>query len=307
MLKHHFYQLADLVVMTDCVLTYVCSVEPIAEPDVVISQMTEKPVRYDEVQALHNAGTFMVYQYLENGAYYSYAGQGYFEVSGGNRITYYLYDQYSHDFLMQTILCQCFGAILAERGMLGIHSSVCFLHGKSVIICGDSGAGKTTLTAELINRGAEFMADDTACITMEDEILVHALVPLRKVCEDTLQKYPCDEQKLISLYREAKIKVGIKEDDIFHSTPEAVGAMFWLHIVPVDKVTLQPINGVQKLETVKRNIYAPGAYRDILKTPDYFMKIFRFCQIVPMYEVVRPKDGDTLTEIADLIEAVLKA
>lgn len=53
-----------------------------------------------------------------------------------------------------------FGAILHQRKILPIHGSSFIYNGKGIILCGESGAGKSSLTTAFCLNGAEFLTDD---------------------------------------------------------------------------------------------------------------------------------------------------
>ena len=53
-----------------------------------------------------------------------------------------------------------FGAILHQRKILPIHGSSFIFNGKGVMLCGESGAGKSSLTTAFCLNGAEFLTDD---------------------------------------------------------------------------------------------------------------------------------------------------
>lgn len=57
----------------------------------------------------------------------------------------------------------------AWRGMIPLHACAVELDGKAVLIAGAAGAGKSTLTADLLARGARFVADDLVVARIGDD------------------------------------------------------------------------------------------------------------------------------------------
>ena len=59
--------------------------------------------------------------------------------------------------------------LLAWRGQLPFHGCAVSICGKGVLICGKSGAGKSSLTAALIAEGAQFISDDLSVVVRDDD------------------------------------------------------------------------------------------------------------------------------------------
>jgi hypothetical protein len=57
--------------------------------------------------------------------------------------------------------------LAAWRGLMPMHMSSVVLHGQAWLIAGAGGAGKSTLAAELIAAGAQFLADDLSVLRAE--------------------------------------------------------------------------------------------------------------------------------------------
>jgi hypothetical protein len=60
------------------------------------------------------------------------------------------------------------GFALRRRGILALHASSVSVDNNSVILCGDSGLGKSTTAAALALRGIPVLADDISPIAQED-------------------------------------------------------------------------------------------------------------------------------------------
>ncbi|HQZ82268.1 MAG TPA: hypothetical protein PLR83_03535 [Pyrinomonadaceae bacterium] len=52
-----------------------------------------------------------------------------------------------------------------------IHASCVEINGRGILICGGSGAGKTSLLVELLGRGGKFVADDGVLISRKADSL----------------------------------------------------------------------------------------------------------------------------------------
>lgn len=57
---------------------------------------------------------------------------------------------------------------LAWRGTIPMHASAVAIDGRAVLLCGPTGAGKSTLTAGLLAQGADFIGDDLTALNHDD-------------------------------------------------------------------------------------------------------------------------------------------
>ncbi len=61
-----------------------------------------------------------------------------------------------------------YGAILHQRKMLPLHGSSFETEGRGVMLCGESGAGKSSLTTSFCLNGAGFLTDDVSPVILRD-------------------------------------------------------------------------------------------------------------------------------------------
>lgn len=302
--REYFYKIAELCVCSDCCLDYALPMDASKEPDVRIRKGNFGTVYAELTKDGISKGAGFLYRYSGNEATYCYENQGMFQVRDGNLIEYQVNPEVSHAWVVQTILCQCIGGLISQRGMIGIHSSVCIWNDKAFIVSGDSGAGKSTLTANLLRNGAKYMADDVACVEVEaGDVRVKSLVPLRKLCADTLERFQYSADGLVDLVVDEK--KGVCQPEEFHSGTEPLSAMFYLKKGNVEEVLCRELNGVEKLKALTKNFYAPGGYEGAMKNPVFAEKLFTFCNIVPIYEIVRPMDMDSTKQCLEAVETLL--
>jgi hypothetical protein len=88
------------------------------------------------------------------------------------------------------LLTVCMAAVLMQRGRLLLHASGIVHNGRAVLFAGDSGAGKSSVAAELIRRGYGFLTDDTCAIetltSHSPTLVAHASYPMLKLTSATL-------------------------------------------------------------------------------------------------------------------------
>ncbi len=298
-----YYQIAGFMVASEYCLDYAYEVDATEEVDVCIHCMSEPEGIFATIKEMVDNRNTFIYKYDRSQAFYGYPGGGIFHVKDGKEITFWPDPGMNPAWIVQTLLCQCFGAIISQRRMIGIHGSVCVWKDKAFIVCGESGAGKSTLTANLLQRGAKYMADDTACVDVRERIEVRSMVPLRKLCIDALERLDYSGDQLVELPE--SYKKGVKEPELFHLGTEPLGILFYLKKEDVKDVLYRELQGVEKLKVVTGNLYALGGYGQPMKEPDFAQKMFAFCNQVPIYEIVRPSSGDSADRCVQVVEEII--
>ena len=86
-----------------------------------------------------------------------------FDVFNGNRIEYLPGANWT-GVLPWPFYSTITALLLAWRGSLPFHGCAVSIKGQGVLICGESGAGKSSLTAALIAEGAQFISDDLSVV-----------------------------------------------------------------------------------------------------------------------------------------------
>jgi hypothetical protein len=71
---------------------------------------------------------------------------------------------FSQIFLDAAAACQ-----ISTRYVTGIHAACVALQGRGILLCGDSGAGKTSLSYACARAGWEFVADDTSYMILGED------------------------------------------------------------------------------------------------------------------------------------------
>lgn len=193
---------------------------------------------------------------------------------------------------------------MGMRNLLAIHASAVSLHGKGVVICGDSGRGKTTLLLHLLREGFDYMADDTVFLMQEHEISrIFALPGYARVTARTanflpeidtvIQKTRPDEQGKYQLdvmksYQCSSSQSAFPTYLLF---PQVTGQKHTtLHEIPRKEAALQCIS---------ENMFA----RDTTTSRNYFARLSCFVRSCRCYRV---RLGQDMSRVGQHIRRILE-
>jgi hypothetical protein len=147
------------------------------------------------------------------------------------------------------------------HGRAVLHGSAVRIEGAAVVILGGTGSGKSSLAAELILRGATFIADDAVCVEpATDQVVAHAGFGLLSMRQ--LTKVRMAEGAVTALGRRvggnrhvSRIAVGRCE------TPQPVVALCWLAPGDGRKNSVTPMQRCdpRRLLGSAFNVCTPGA------------------------------------------------
>ena len=193
------------------------------------------------------------------------------------------------------------GLLLFQRDIIPFHSSGVAKNGKCIAIAGCSGAGKSTISLKLREKGCDFVTDDVSAISIQEGVLmVSPSLPQQKVCKDAAIRmgYQLEELIYIDEFRD-KYAVRLQKGYMTDNIPLA--AILELEIVKGDKVEIQEITGLKKLQLLFRNIYRGYALNEIGMSPVMHNTLVQIAKIIPMYQIKRPTTGYHTEYITDWI------
>ncbi|MPQ43661.1 hypothetical protein [Clostridium tarantellae] len=200
------------------------------------------------------------------------------------------------------LLGTSFGMLLYQRDTVAIHGGAIVLNEKVMVITGNQGAGKSTLTNAFRSNGCKFMADDVSVVTVKEEkILIESAYGQQKLCKDTMEKLNFNKNNF-NLIDEGREKFLISVKDNFQSKALDLGVICLLEVSDTDKVFLEEIKGCKKLEIFLDNIYRMEIFGCIGLSKEYLKKCLNIVENIPMFKIIRPKDKFTINEQINLIK-----
>lgn len=221
-------------------------------------------------------------------------------VENGSKITYSLKEGGNPEYLRTYILGWGMSMLALQRGILAIHCSAVANERGAVLICGESGAGKSTMTTAFLDKGYRLMADDMAFVETRpgDKAMVSPAFPYQKLCRGAAlaQGYSLDELIYID---EDKDKFLVPYKGKFDFTAVPVRGMLVLGVIGGDEVIVREMSGVNRFHMVINNLFL----RNLLGEQKYEPRTGQLClnmaAVVPVAFIGRPVGQDTVHEVIE--------
>lgn len=183
-----------------------------------------------------------------------------------------------------------YGAILHQRMILPLHGSSFRYNGATVLVCGDTGAGKSSLTAAFCLDGAEFLTDDVSPVVIKEGIpYIMALSDRMKLWADTLKQLEKEVDGLMNIHR--------RTDKFYLPMERAAGDLFrpdLLLLIEVKEsgpVDFTEVTGTGRFAALRGEIYRPEYLRGMPENePQYFSVLLNLASGVRMIRVTRPAE-----------------
>lgn len=228
---------------------------------------------------------------------------GHFVISGGNDILVQPVGEVGEEDLASFILGWCIAFLFQQRGVSAIHSSAIEIDDRAVLISGVSGSGKSTIALSLIDAGYRYLADDIAMVDPRTDMMIQPAFPQQKVCRNVAEKMDSAELFYIN---EKKDKFAYHNQRDFCDEARKLTTMFLLNRYDGDRVLVEKVTGVEKLNSVLKNLFLLDAYRALGFTVEEKVRCLEIAGKIDIYKISRPREKDTVEEIRELVIKLVK-
>lgn len=235
--------------------------------------------------------------YLSNYTCYLY-------VTNGNTITYEIKNQEEHSDLQTYILGWGMSMLLHQRKRPVIHCSALYKGDNAILISGESGSGKSTMTTYLLEKGFSFMADDTSATYVDgDYAYATPCFPFRKLCRDVVVAHNLSEDNLIYI-DEDKDKFLVPWEKDFPDEAKAIKALIYIKLVEESAdVTSKEITGFEKVGYIRQALFLNRLYKPVNNNAHLFEMCLRLAEKMPIFVITRPVNKDSRE---DILSEILK-
>lgn len=181
-----------------------------------------------------------------------------------------------------------YGAILHQRQILPLHGSSFVYNGAGVMFCGDSGAGKSSLTTSFCLDGASFLTDDVTPILF-DEGKPHVWPKSGRVklWDDSLQQLKKGKKKLTKIRPEDEKYYFPIESKQVNAFP--LHQIFILQIDDAEEVSFETVEKAEAFSYLHQEIYRREFLMAMKQTEAaYLRQVSTICNHVRITRVTRP-------------------
>jgi len=216
-------------------------------------------------------------------------GVGSFYASGGNYISLVVNPKATNANIELYLNGSTYGAILHQRKIMPIHGS-CFVHNnKGIMLCGESGAGKSSLTAAFVIAGNEFLTDDVTPILFSDGLpFILPLSDRIKLWEDSLNQLKLEKGDLAQInqdYQKFYLPVDSKITE-----PYPLHLIFIIEKHEHTDVKFQELQGIERFTALRNEIYR-WEYLEGMKESEakYLNDLITISTQVKVIKIFRPE------------------
>jgi hypothetical protein len=217
-------------------------------------------------------------------------GVGSFYASGGNYISLVVNPKATNANIELYLNGSTYGAILHQRKIMPIHGSCFIFNNKGIMLCGNSGAGKSSLTASFVLDGNEFLTDDvTPILTLNNKPFIWTMSDRIKLWEDSLKQLNQNKEGLHKIDPDTEkfyYPLNSYKDSTF-----MLNHIFLIEIHEKSTIAFQEIKGAEKVTALRNEIYRLEYLQGMPENESlYFEKLVQISKKIKITKLYRPKD-----------------
>ena len=303
--QENWYRIYGLRVRSQLHLPEVATEAPGGTPDVDVRHGAFEPHVLDAL--LEGRSQKRWVGRLEDGTIWMDSLCACYQIRGGNHIVFTPKEENADPLLLRTFLLgSAFGFLLHQRGIYPIHGGAIVSAGKAVIITGDKGAGKSTITSALVKRGFSFLADDVSAVQATPQgALIHPAYPQRKLCRDAAIALDYDLNTLFYL-GEDRDKFAIREAENWCPSATPLHWMIELSAQEGAPISVEPIQGGDALPLFLQSIYRRFYYAFAGMPPIRMQEVLNIVSNTHFFRLTHPGSIATLKDVTHAIAALVR-
>lgn len=294
----HYYRVYGLEIESDIEIKELVAIDSLNDDTRVTITRREMP---EEIRKSKESGKHNYFSYKE--VWFEVKDVATYRVINGNTIEYEPYKNADEYYLRVFLTCSCLGFLMIQRDTIAIHGGTIVIDNKAVIITGERGAGKSTLTTALRIKGYPFISDDVAALEVGEEVKVMPGFPYQKLCLSAMNNFGYDPAEYFSFMSDKEVKYVVPAKEHFIDVKTKLYAICQLRAAEVEQVVIEEVKGREKLQLIMENRYRSEFVQYFGGiTPKAFKSTVDIAKGIKVYKITRPIEGFSVDEEIRLIE-----
>jgi len=221
-------------------------------------------------------------------------------IKDGKEIIISRKDNISDSEINLFLLGSAFGAVIYQQKKVPFHGSTVIVNDKAIIISGVSGAGKSTIVANLTNKNYPLLSDDVTVLKEENgSIIASSGFPQVKLWQDSLDMMDISAENLTKIRPQLeKYKYPIKN---FIEGKKQVDSIFIIKRKNTEGVEIEEIKGIEKFKILTSNTYRKQFVPALKLEKEQFKIVSMLAAKTRLYIIQRPNGINTINEVSNLI------
>jgi len=292
----YYYKLFGLTVKSEFEIPEAVAIDALDTPDVLIESGMPPKEDFDAAQS------GVIDRLEKDVCWFNLAKYGMFYVENGNHVIIHSYGDEMTDLQRNSYLTgSTMGLVMFQRGIIPIHSGAVAKDGKTVLVVGDSGSGKSTNTVRLREKGCLFVSDDMSPVSFADgKVMISPAFPQQKLCRDAALRQGYQLEDLIYI-DEDRDKYAIRLQDGYETEDTELSMILELEATDTEEFSITEVRGLEKIKLIYRNIYRGCVWNVIGMQEEVQRHVLELAQKVPMYKCMRPNKGFYTEQITDWV------
>ena len=190
-------------------------------------------------------------------------------------------------------------AILRQRGLLVLHANAAITPEGAIAVSGESGAGKSTTLAALLQHDCAMLSDDITALRLGDDGQVQVLpgVPLLHLSEDAAAGLGHDITGL-PRHQWRRMKAAIPTQAAMATQPARLRALYLLQTHTGDDLRVHTLTGAKKFAAMQTCVYGPLLPQE---HPGQFPLLAAVAEKVAVFRIERPGALWAVREVMNVI------
>jgi hypothetical protein len=231
-------------------------------------------------------------------------------VSKGNEVIIEPFANSDERSIRIFFLSSVMAALLVQRNQILLHASAIIHDEQLVLFLGESGAGKSSIAAEMTKRGYALFSDDICVLNTgekkENQMTAYSSYPMMKLWDKTINAL--DDKRFITTHkiRPNVEKFGYFFHDIFKAKPLPVKKIFILNPNQIeDEYKSKKISGIEAFEWLSKNTYRGQFILENKIQKIHLEAISKLIQKTQILTVSRSVDKANIKSFTDFVEALI--